>query len=116
MGGLEPVEYIIARPFTSVVFPDLVLQWLYDQIRKHYGCERTGSDMLNRFETLERKPGEKMSSYWSRFMGFYEENRIKKDDKLTLDGAKAAEDEKQCRFSKSAELALFLHMTHPQLP
>ena len=101
---------------TAVLGKATSLQWMYDYLRKHYGCERTGSDMLNRFETLERKPGEKMSSYWSRFMGFYEENRIKKDDKLTLDGAKAVEDEKQCRFSKSAELSLFLHMAHPQLP
>ena len=92
------------------------LQWLYDYLRKHYGCERTGSDMMNRFETLERKPGEKVTSYWSRFMGFYEDNRIKKDDKLTIDNAKATADETQCRFSKSTELALFLHMTHPQLP
>ena len=101
---------------TAVLGKATSLQWMYDYLRKHYGCERTGSDMLNRFETLERKPGEKMSSYWSRFMGFYEENRIKKDDKLTLDGAKAAVDEKQCRFNKSAELSLFLHMAHPQLP
>ena len=49
-------------------------------------------------------------------MGFYEENRIKKDDKLTLDGKKATEDDKQCRFSKNSELSTFLHMTHPQLP
>ena len=101
---------------TAVLGKATSLQWMYDYLRKHYGCERTGSDMLNRFETLERKPGEKMSSYWSRFMGFYEENRIKKDDKLTLDGAKAVADETQCRFSKSAELSLFLHMAHPQLP
>ena len=38
--------------------------------------------MMNRFETLERKSGEKMTAYWSRFNGFYEDNRIKKDDKL----------------------------------
>merc|ERR1712208_33800 len=90
---------------TAVLGKATSLQWLYDQIRKHYGCERTGNDILNRFETLERKPGEKMTSYWSRFMGFYEENRIKKDDKLTMDGAKATEDDKQCRFSKDKDLA-----------
>ena len=92
------------------------LQWLYDYLRKHYGCERTGSDMMYRFETLERKPREKVTSYWSRFMGFYEDNRIKKDDKLLTDNAKATADEVQCRFSKSTELVLFLHMTHPMLP
>ena len=47
------------------------LQWVYDYLRKHYGCERTGSDMMNRFETLERRPREKVTSYWSRFQGFY---------------------------------------------
>ena len=92
------------------------LQWVYDYLRKHYGCERTGSDMMNRFRTLERRPGEKVTSYWSRFQGFYEDNRIKKDDKLLLDGIKATADEKQCRFSKSTELVNFLHMTHPMLP
>ena len=64
------------------------LEWLFDHVRKHYGCERTGRDMMNRFETLERKPGEKMTAYWSRFAGFYEDNRIKKDDKLKTDGDK----------------------------
>ena len=49
-------------------------------------------------------------------MGFYEDNRIKKDDKLKIDNEKATADEVQCRFSKSTELVLFLHMTHPQLP
>ena len=92
------------------------LQWVYDYLRKHYGCERTGSDMMNRFETLERRPREKVTSYWSRFQGFYQDNRIRKDDKLMTDNAKATEDEKQCRFSKGTELVLFLHMTHPMLP
>ena len=95
---------------TAVLGKATSLQWLYDHLRKHYGCERTGSDILNRFETLERKPGEKMSSYWSRFMGFYEENRIKKDDKLTLDGAKATEDDKTSRFRRNTKLAIVMHM------
>ena len=92
------------------------LQWVYDFLRHHYGCERTGCDILTRFDILERKPGEKINSYWSRFKGFYQDNRIRKDDKLTVDGKKPTEDEKQCRFSKSTELAIFLHMTHPMLP
>ena len=96
------------------------LQWVYDFLRYHYGCERTGMDMLLRFETLERRPREKVTSYWSRFKGFYQDNRIKKDDKLTIDEGqgpkKATEDEKQCRFSKSTELAIFLHGLHPMLP
>ena len=47
---------------TAVLGKATSLQWMYDYLRKHYGCERTGSDMPNRFETLERKPGENMSS------------------------------------------------------
>merc|ERR1711888_148048 len=92
------------------------LQWVYDFLRHHYGCERTGCDILTRFDMLERKPGEKVNSYWSRFKGFYQDNRIRKDDKLMTDNKKATEDEKQCRFSKSTEIAIFLHMTHPMLP
>ena len=63
------------------------LEWLFDHVRKHYGCARTGRDMMYKFKTLERKPGEKMTAYWSRFVAFYEDNRIKKDDKLKTDGA-----------------------------
>ena len=54
------------------------LQWVYDFLRHHYGCERTGCDILTRFDILERKPGEKINSYWSRFKGFYQDNRIRK--------------------------------------
>ena len=36
---------------TAVLGKATSLQWIYDYLRKHYGCERTGSDMLNRFET-----------------------------------------------------------------
>ena len=76
------------------------LQWVYDFLRHHYGCERTGMDVLLRFETLERKPREKITSYWSRFKGFYQDNRIKKDDKLKIDDKKAQEDEKQRRLQQ----------------
>ena len=92
------------------------LEWLFDHVRKHYGCARTGRDMMYKFKTLERKPGEKMTAYWSRFVAFYEDNRIKKDDKLKTDGAKATANEEQCRFSLSSELVLFLFMAHPLLP
>ena len=92
------------------------LEWLFDQVRKHYSCARTGRDMMYKFKTLERKPGEKMTAYWSRFVAFYEDNRIKKDDKLKTDGAKATANEEQCRFSLSSELVLFLFMAHPLLP
>ena len=92
------------------------LQWVYNHLREHYGCARTGRDMLQKFKTLARRPGERLRAYWSRFTAFYEENRIKKDDKLKTNGATAVKTEEQCRYSQSSELALFLHMAHPLLP
>ena len=35
---------------TAVLGKATSLQWMYDYLRKHYGCERTGSDMLSRFK------------------------------------------------------------------
>ena len=114
---LETILSFIPEIAPSAVLPKATsLDWLYDLVRKHYGCERTGRDMMDKFETLERKPGESLSAYWSRFVAFHEDNRIKKDDKLKTDGAKATTNEEQCRFSLSSELVLFLFMAHPLLP
>ena len=97
----------------SAVIPKATsLDWLYNLVRKHYGCERTGRDMMDKFKTLERKPGEKLTAYWSRFVAFHEDNRIKKDDKLRIDGGTATTTEEQCRYSQSSELVLFLYMAH----
>ena len=57
-----------------------------------------------------------MRAYWSRFEAFFEENHIKKDDKLKVDDAKATESDKQCRYGIGSELVLFLHMAHRGLP
>ena len=80
---LETILSFIPEIAPSAVLPKATsLDWLYDHVRKHYGCERTGRDMMDKFETLERKPGESLAAYWSRFVAFYEENRIKEGDKL----------------------------------
>merc|ERR1711888_61307 len=71
---------------------------------------------MHKFVTLERKPGEKMRAYWSRFEAFFEDNHIKKDDKLKVNEAPATESDKQCRFGIGSELVLFLHMAHKELP
>ena len=71
---------------------------------------------MHKFITLERKPGEKMRAYWSRFQAFFEENHIKKNDKLKVDDAIATATDKQCRYGIGSELVLFLHMAHRGLP
>ena len=71
---------------------------------------------MRKFVTLERKPGEKIRAYWCRFEAFYEDNHIRKDDKLKVDDAKAKESDKLSRYGSGSELVLCLHMAHKQLP
>ena len=110
---LEQIIGFIPEVAPSAIIPKATsLEWVYDFLREHYGCARTGRDMMNKFKTLERKPGERLRAYWSRYIAFYEENRIKTGDKLKIDGATATQTETQCRFSQSSELVLFLFMAH----
>ena len=68
---LETILSFIPEIAPSAVLPKATsLDWLYDHVRKHYGCARTGRDMMDKFETLERKPGESLAAYWSRFVAF----------------------------------------------
>ena len=48
--------------------------------------------MMLKYKTLQRRQGERLRAYWSRYIAFYEENRIKTGDKLKVDGATATED------------------------
>ena len=76
---LETILSFMPEIAPSAVIPKATsLDWLYNLVRKHYGCERTGRDMMDKFKTLERKPGEKLTAYWSRFVTFHENNRIKR--------------------------------------
>merc|ERR1711923_421290 len=96
------------------------LQWIYSFIRDHYGCRRTGRQMLQKMSVLKRKEGERLNAYWNRFKGFYAENRIRKDDaiKISKDNTivTADCDENGERYRLSSDIVLCLHMAHPDLP
>ena len=96
------------------------LQWIYSFIRDHYGCRRTGRQMLQKMSVLKRKEGERLNAYWNRFKGFYAENRIRKDDtiKITKDNTLVTpdSDENGERYRLSSDIVLCLHMAHPDLP
>ena len=114
---LESIISFMPEIAPSAVIPKATsLEWVYNLLREHYGCARTGRDMMHKFKTLERKPGERLRAYWSRYVAFFEENRIKSGDKLKIDSATATQTEEQCRFSQSSELVLFLFMAHRLLP
>ena len=82
---LEQIISFMPEIAPSAVIPKATsLEWVYDLLREHYGCARTGRDMMHKFRTLERKPGERLRAYWSRYIAFFKENRIKTGDKLNL--------------------------------
>ena len=72
--------------------------------------------MLDKYETLTRRPGERLRPFWNRFAGFYEDNRIKANDKLQTNGVTATADEPESRYGTSSDIVTFLHMAHPHLP
>ena len=41
------------------------LAWIYNYVREHYGCKRTGRQMMQKFTTLKRKEGERLNAYSS---------------------------------------------------
>ena len=47
------------------------LNWIYNYIREHYGFKRTGRQMMSKFSTLQRRPGERLNAFWNRWQGFY---------------------------------------------
>ena len=55
----------------TVTHKAISLEWVYNHLREHYGCARTGRDMMLKFKTLERKPGERLRAYWSRYIAFF---------------------------------------------
>ena len=60
---LETIISFMPEIAPSAVIPKATsLDWLYNLLRKHYGCERTGRDMMDKFKTLQRKPGEKLTA------------------------------------------------------
>ena len=96
------------------------LQWLYSYIREHYGCKRTGRQMMQKFTVLKRRDGEKLNAYWNRWQGHYAENRIRKQDaiKISKNGkiTTAEKDEDGERYRLSSDIVNCLFMCHPDLP
>ena len=96
------------------------LAWIYNYIREHYGCKRTGRQMMSKYSTLKRRDGERLNAYWNRWQGFWADNRIRKDDSIKIeDGNKLitpTKDEIGERYRLSSDIVACLHMAHPDLP
>ena len=43
------------------------LLWIYNYVREHYGVKRTGRQMMQKFGVLQRRPGERLNAFWTRF-------------------------------------------------
>ena len=96
------------------------LRWIYNYIREHYGCRRTGRQMMQKFSTLKRRPDERLNAFWNRWKGFYAENRIRKNDdiKISENGVlkTADKDEIGERYRLSSDIVSCLYAAHPDLP
>ena len=95
---LESITGYLPHITSSPIINNAVsLAWVYEHLKTHFGYERSARDLMLKFVTLERKPGEKVRAYWSRFEAFFEDNHIKKDDKLKVNDAKAKDSDKLSR-------------------
>ena len=75
---LESIVSFMPEIAPSAVIPKAIsLEWVYNLLREHYGCARTGRDMMQKFKTLERKPGERLRAYWGSSIPFKKKNRKK---------------------------------------
>ena len=96
------------------------LLWIYNYIREHYGCKRTGRQMMSKFSTLKRRPNERLNAYWNRWQGFWAENRIRQGDEIKIsDGnniVTAARDEIGERYRLSSDIVACLYFAHEDLP
>ena len=114
---LETITSYIPDIAASSIIPNAKsLDWVLEFLKEHYGYARSGKDLMLKFKTLERRPGEKMRAYWSRYIAFFEENHIKANDKLKVDGATTPVTDKLSRYGMGSELVLFLFMAHRRLP
>ena len=94
------------------------LTWIYKYIREHYGCKRTGRQMMSKYSVLKRRDGERLNAYWNRWQGFWAENRIRKDDEIKISEAgniiTATKDEIGERLS--SDIVACLYFAHEDLP
>ena len=59
--------YIPHIPPSPIINNATSLVWIYDYLKTHFVYERSSADLMRKFITLERKPGEKIRAYWCRF-------------------------------------------------
>ena len=65
---LESIASYLPHISTSPIINNATsLAWVLEHLKTHFGYERSAKDLMLKFVTLERKPGEKMRAYWSRF-------------------------------------------------
>ena len=77
---LETITGYIPHMTSSPIVNNAVsLAWVYEYLKTHFGYDRSSADLMRKFVTLERKPGERIRAYWCRFEAFYEDNKIRKD-------------------------------------
>ena len=57
-----------------------------------------------------------MTSFWNRFKGFYQENRLLAKNAIKADGKVLTEDDPKSRYAVPSDIVMCLHMAHPQLP
>ena len=97
------------------------LLWIYNYVREHYGVKRTGRQMMQKFGVLQRRSGERLNAFWTRFQGFYAENRIRKNDEIKISDntgklITANRDEQGERYRLSSDIVTCLYLAHPDLP
>ena len=97
------------------------LMWIYNYVREHYGVKRTGRQMMQKFGVLQRRPNERLNAFWTRFQGFYAENRIRKNDDIKISDSAgklitAPKDEQGERYRLSSDIVTCLYLAHPDLP
>ena len=61
---LETITSYIPDIAASSIIPNAKsLDWVYEFLKEHYGYARSRKDLMLKFKTLERRPGEKMRAY-----------------------------------------------------
>ena len=61
---LEQIAGFMPEIAQSAIVPKAAsLKWVYDFLREHYGCARTGRDMMLKYKTLQRRQGEGLGAY-----------------------------------------------------
>ena len=89
---------------------------IHEQARKHYGFQRTAMQMMQKFEILQRREGERFNCLYNRVMGFQDENMLKLDDPIQItnnNGERVAmtEDKPSSGYARSSHLVLALYIT-----